>query len=217
MKIKTLLALSIFTLFLFSISTFGQQTNKQNFAITPNSVGDIRLGMTLSEAIEMMSSADFRHYECECAGDFDSIGVRRNGKLILTIGLDANGKIFRITSRDSRFRLSNEIGSGTTISAAERFYGRVKDIAITYDIETAEFANHPKGIEFKVYGKNGEAGDYRNWKGTDPREKHSATYTSGAYISNISVSYSSNDEVESGKKLDNTYFRWRHKAWHDSN
>ena len=175
--------------FFFSIAIFGQANpNSPNMSITAKSVGDIQLEMSLPEAIGAMSGASFSHYDCDCTGDFDSVGVRDGNKFLMTLGLDIDGKITRISARDASFYLANGVRPGTTIAELERIYGKVVDIATTYDRETAEFSNHPKGFEFVVIGRGtSEAGDYSGWKGADPREKHATKYTAGSYVSAIAV------------------------------
>lgn len=182
---KTLVEISLLIL-LSGLSVIAQV--KPNYLITPNSVGEIRLEMTVAEAKKALSGAEFSPYQCDCAGNFDSTAINERGKLLMTFGTDDEGKIYRITSRDDRYELANGIGHGTPISEAEKKYGRIKQVSTAYDVETAEFTNHPKGVEFIVSGlAKTEAGNYKDWKGGDPREKRADKYNKDAYIEAVAV------------------------------
>lgn len=167
-----------------------------NYLITENSVGNLQIGMKLNQAKQILRTAKFAPFDCNCAGQFDSISVSQNGKIIMTLSInDENQTINNITSRDSGYKLTNGIHPEMSISEAEKVYGKFKELYTAYDTEFVKFANQPDGFKFIVTGKGKtEAGNYKNWKGGDPREKYADKYNPGAYISAIAVTGSNQNE-----------------------
>jgi hypothetical protein len=172
------------------IDAVPDMADSSDYLITENSVGEIRVGMTLDEAKKSMSQAQFAAYDCDCAGEFDSISISRDSNILMTLLIDDESqRINGITSRDPSFRIANGVRAGMEITSAEQIYGKFERLYTAYDTEFVEFKGQPSGLRFIVTGKNdSEAGDYTDWKGGDPREKYAEKYTSGAYIIGIAVS-----------------------------
>ncbi len=167
-------------------STDSGSLGQTSYLITPNSAGDIRIGMTIAEARKALPYAQFSQYEYEGAdADFDSIQVIQGGLVLMTLGVnDDDGKIYSIKIWDSRYRLANGVHPGSTIPEAEKIYGKVLSINLVYqDREWADFTYHPEGLRFIVTG-----GDYSDFRGGDPREQFTTKYKSGAHIYAIEIS-----------------------------
>jgi hypothetical protein len=162
-----------------------QNQGKANYLITPNSVGDIRLGMTIAEAKKAMSGAKFNDYESECLDFVGTTSISVGGKIIMTFAIDDDTQTIRsITVRDSRYRLANGVHPGTKIKDAEGIFGKISMMTLLYTcFEVADFTNQPKDLRFFMSG-----GDYSDWNGSDPREQFADKYKSGANIVAIQIS-----------------------------
>ncbi len=171
------------------INAVPDMADSEDYLIAEDSVGPIQIGMTLDEAKKSMSDTRFAAYDCDCAGEFDSISISRDSRILMTLRIKNDKRtIIGITSRDSSFKDSYGVHTGMEIVEAERTYGKFQRLLTVYDTEFVEFKNQPLGIRYIVTGKGDtEAGDYSDWKGTDPREKYAEKYTSGAYIVGIAV------------------------------
>ena len=128
--------------------------------------------------------------------------VSKGGKVIMTLTIETydedrneipiseNAKIIFIKILDSRYRTAKGVHPGPTIVEAEKIYGKLPQMVMTYGTdESGEFSNQPKGLSFEFTGKGkDDAGNYERWKGGDPREQYTTKYTPKAYILSISIS-----------------------------
>jgi hypothetical protein len=151
---------------LLSSAVYGQQ----NFTIGDNSVGGVRIGMTIRQARRVLKY-------CRLKRDTDGegialIGVRCSRKEVMTLyagesdvdgPIDENARIEFIEVWDSRFKTAHGVHTGMHIAEAERRIGKVKRIELT-QIESREFvtfSQQPKQISYRIYGgiyKPGQSG-----------------------------------------------------------
>lgn len=204
----TIIASSLLILFL-SLSSFGQgKKAKPNYLITANSVGDVRLGMTLADAravlvdgklIADLTQTRLTRYE---AG-YSPISVIRGGKLMMSlmtpkfdeqggeIPVNENSRIAFIKVWDSRYRTTKGVYPGITIYKAERKLGKIIEIFGFYgNDESVEFSDQPRGFEFLVAGKGKSTEDKKTPAGIyeNGRDDFADKYTPGAYVLSISIS-----------------------------
>jgi hypothetical protein len=211
MKLKNIILTSIFLLLFSCLTVFGQVkntasnltvSNKANNLITENSVGDIRLGMTVSEARKAMKGAKFARY----IGSEQAvlISISQGNKHILTLGagedegidendketpINENGKIQYIEILDSEYKTAEGVHVGMLLADAEKKYGKVKSIYSDAHVgEMGTFTNQPKGLDFIFTGKKSTPDGYSlagvygaNGDGTTSK------YILGSYIHSISI------------------------------
>ncbi len=178
--------------------------DQMNYLITDNSVGEIKLGMTVSEARKAMKSAKFARY----IGSEQAalISVSLGNKHILTLGagagdeegIDENGnetpinenaKLSYIEILDSGYKTAGGVYVGMLLADAEKKYGKVKSIYLEpHSGEIGEFTNQPKGFNFIFTGKKSTPDGYSlagvygaNGDGTTSK------YIFGSYIHSISI------------------------------
>ena len=152
-----------------------------SYLITANSVGNIRLGMTVAEARKaliglklsptegMDGVAAFEvkqgaielmlFYTCE-----DGQGNRNN----------ENSKIESIQILDSRFRTAEGVHPKMKINDAEKIYGKVKIYNNEIGGESAEFSSQPD-VRFNVVGGIFNAGENENGRPVTTRYAPNAT------------------------------------------
>ena len=133
MKLKTYCSSGVTMLLLLSIAAFGQ-TNPGtfNFLITPDSAGDIRLGMTIAEARRVLTEAAFEQYDYSEEGVV--VEVKRGETMIMSLmtdqkdtSADENGmvpieesaRIESISFTDPRYKTADGVHIGMTIADAE--------------------------------------------------------------------------------------------------
>ncbi len=180
---KVMKVLAIFFLLITAINA------QQNFSITRNSVRVVRLGMTIAQARNSLKG-----YKLKRTSDGEGIalvGVSRNGKMMMLQAGEENpdapvnekARIEFIEVWDTNYKTANGIHPQMLVKSAEKKLGKVTKV-ITSEIEQREFATFtkkPKGLEFRVEGKDNSAGVY-------PKGKREGTKTTtGAYIVSISV------------------------------
>ena len=178
-------------LILVSSVAYGQQ----NYLITGNSAGNIKLGMTVAQARKAMKSFGLRRIT---DGDGAAlIEVRRGGKEIMTLyageenpntKINERAKIEQINVWDSRYRTSNGVHPDMLVRDAERVLGKVKEVFMS-EFESREYAvfrKMPKGLLFRIdvntEGKYFTAGIYPNG------ERRGTQYVLTAYIIGIQIS-----------------------------
>lgn len=183
---KNLFLIIVIVFLLVSVG-FGQR----NYRISSNSAGNIRLGMTISQARKAMKG-----YVLKRTSDGEGIylvAVLRGDEDLMTLyagdsdqheRINEKAKIEQIWVWDNRFKTVKGAHPGMLIKDAEKKYGRIKQIELT-QIEQREFAtfsNHPRGLLFRVGGVSDYAGLYTFPKTTATK------YRSGSRIQSIIVS-----------------------------
>ena len=134
---------------------------QRNFDITRNSVGGIKLGMTIDQARQTLRSCRFkRTSDGEGAA---LIGVRCSAKEIVTIfageedveaPINEKAKIEFIEVWDKRFKTKQGVHKGMLVSEIEKRLGTVTKIILT-EIESREFVTFRRkqaGIYYRIYG-----------------------------------------------------------------
>ncbi len=173
------------------------QTNR---AITPNSAGNVRIGMTVNQARATMRGYTFRRTtDGEGAA---LIEISRRGRAHMTVyagefdaGQPINGdaKIEYIEVWDSNYQTSRGVRPGTRVRDAESQYGKISSIMLS-EIEAREFArftSQPEGIDFRLRNRNGMAGVYASGQTVTTR------YSPNAYILSVIV-LGGTDDVGAG-------------------
>lgn len=161
-----------------------------NYLITSDSVGAIKLGMTVAEARKVMPKATFTRLSD--GEGIALIGVLQNKDVLMTLyageednesAIDENAKIEFIEVWNSDYKTADGVHPNMKLSDAEKKYGKVKEIMMS-EIESREYAafsKHPKELNFRLSAKNSMAGVY-----TDGKMKTSK-YSPDAYISSIHI------------------------------
>ena len=139
---------AIFVFVLVFIS-FGAANAQRNYLITRNSVGDVRLGMTVAEARRVLKG-----FTLSRTSDGDGaalILVKKYGKDIMNLyagesdpeaKIDESAKIEFIEVWDGNYRTADGIRPTMSVKAAERILGKIERVVMS-EIEAREF------LEFK--------------------------------------------------------------------
>gem|GEM_PF-296558 len=223
-KLQSIFIVTILVVLFLSFSAIGQRKPpKTNFLITPDSIGDIKLGMTIGEAKKVLPKG-FRLAPADGYEGTTLIGVYEGKKLLFTIGSygdDSRGeekfppinekqKIEVMLIRDSRFKTAEGIHVGMSIANAEKKYGKLKEIINEpHSGQWGKFTNQPKNLEFQFMTKSNvevTVGIYKkipNCKITDSSDCLELTYAPNSYISEMSLSLTSPDQqtASSGNML----------------
>ena len=187
---------------------------KQNFLITPTSVGDIRLGMTIAEARKVLKGVKFVQTDYSEEGVW--VELSKNGTELemrfmtdqkdhttgntQNIPIKESAKIESIQFSDKRYKTADGIKIGTTISDAEKIFGKVTKIEFwEYDAsEHIEFSNASKSYSFEISPKKGSKREAR--AGIYGKDEYKTTkYNSGAFISSFQVSKYKNKTTSENK------------------
>ena len=176
-----LIILTISITLLASVNLMGQQ----NFNITSQGAGGIKLGMTVDQARKALRGCQFKR-------DSDGEGVAlisvtcRKKRLMTLYADEANSddpinyrsRIEFIEVWDRRFKTADGIHVGMLVSDIEKKLGKVKEIAFA-EIESREFVTftkRPSNIHFRIYG------------GIFPPRKESTTkYEKGTKLFSIQI------------------------------
>ncbi len=165
------------------------------YTITENSVGPVRLGMTVAEAKRALRAYTFRR-----ASDGEGIAlieVTRRNRVYMRLfageedsrrPINNSAKIEQIEVLNPLYRTPKGIYPGIRVDRAERIYGKVQEIVMS-EIESreyAKFANQPDYYTFRVQANNATAGVYPRGQMTTIRA------ASNAYISGIIISEGGN-------------------------
>lgn len=159
--------------------------------ITSDSAGKVKLGMTIAEARKAMKGFNF-----ERTSDGEGvalIGINKDGsEYIMTLyageedseaKIDENAKIEFIEVWFANYKTAAGVHPRMNVSDVEKKYGKVKEIMLS-EIESrefADFANQPKGLQFRLMSDNAMAGVYL--KGKNKTMK----YSPDAYLLSIQV------------------------------
>ncbi|MEZ5345529.1 MAG: hypothetical protein R2681_08245 [Pyrinomonadaceae bacterium] len=148
--------------------TFAQ--NADDFLVTKNSVGKVKLGMTVGEAKKI-----WKDYKFERTSDAEvstMIAVKKGSEMIMRIYTGEaddshenppikNGeRIEYVEIWSKNFQTAEGAHPKMSVRAAENVYGKVKNI-IRSELEMrefAEFAKQPAGIDFRLSSKADFAG-----------------------------------------------------------
>lgn len=198
--------------------TFAQNSNE--FLITANSVGKVKLGMTVAEAKTIWKSYKF---ERTSDGEFSAlIAVKKGNQLLVTIHaeekgfLDENSPIqddAPITAMevwDKNFKTAKGVHPLMTVKAAEKIYGKVKRITRS-EIESreyADFTNQPQGIDFRLSSNKNSAGvNYKTIQSGDKQGLETTSrYAPAAFIFNILINQRVNAEETAENEFDGVKF-----------
>ena len=210
-KIKTnvLLIASGLLLFIASLTAAGQTA--PNYLITPNSAGDIRLGMTVAEvriAVRpMVLSFELEDYDRNSFRSMVAVRKTRDAELpLMMLGVDQetlisdpnavakiseNAKITLIQIWNGDFKTKEGIYFGMPVGEVQKRLGKLVGICwttIDNGREYATFLNQPKGISFTVQGVEDSGGEFGVMDSRDVRQGDMTTrYTANAYIDRIIV------------------------------
>jgi len=162
----------------------------QDFEITGDSVGDVRIGMTVGEAKAAMNSISFRRVSD--GEGIPLIGAYIKGVRVFTIyageesgdaPINENARIEFIEVWHRTFRTTEGVYVGMKVSEVEKKIGKLQQIFMS-EIESREFADFSKktpGLQYRLSSPNGEAGIYPDG------EMMAKNYDPDATIFSISV------------------------------
>ena len=158
--------------------------------ITANSAGKVKIGMSVAQVRQAVKPAVLSR--TSDGEGIALIAVKRGSVNVMTLyageedrdaEVDENARVEQIWVFDKNYKTKEGIAPGMLLAYAEKIYGKVREITMS-EIESreyAEFADGPKGIDFRVSGRDMAAGVY------PPQSRRGTTYTPGAYISSINV------------------------------
>ncbi len=184
------------------LTTQASVPSQINYLITPISVGDIRIGMTVGAARNVFKNAKFTQTDYGEEGVW--VEVKQGQKNLIrfstdqensagdddgNIPIDEYAKIETIEFTDERYKTADGVGIGTTVEDAEQNFGKIIKIELwEYDAsEHAWFENAPESYSFTIDPAKG-SGEVAT-AGTYAKNEYSTTkYAKGAVISSITVS-----------------------------
>ena len=180
----------------FLVLTILSAYSQNTYLITSNSVGHIKLGMTIAQARRAMHG--FKLKRIIGSEPAALIGVSKAGRVIMTLyageedekkRIMEKAKIEQIFVWDSHYRTANGVRPNMSVRDAERLLGKVKRVFMS-EIESreyVEFQKKPKSLLFRV-GVN-TLGNYLH-AGVYPGGKREGTRCSPhAFIVGIEVSH----------------------------
>jgi hypothetical protein len=168
----------------------GFEKAELNFLITNNSVGPVRLGMTVAQARRVLSGLTLsRTFDGE---GIVLIAVKRCDETVMTLyageqspksRLDEHGKIEFIEVWSASYHTAIGVHPRMHLREVEQWYGRVTEIRMS-EIEAREFATlatQPRRIHLRVTSDAGMAGIYNEGQNTTTR------YAPSTYVKSISI------------------------------
>ncbi|MGH9968778.1 MAG: hypothetical protein ACREBG_13245 [Pyrinomonadaceae bacterium] len=207
-KIKAFALLAALTLILMSLSGArdvhsATQTSAQLFflsdpfqihssanLITENSVGPVRLGMTVTQARKALPG--FTLSRTSDGEGLALIAVKRGGKTLMTLYAGEANPDARVNERaviefveawDVGYRTAAGVHTTMPLRDVERKYGKLEEIILS-EIEQREFAtfaNQPAGISLRVMNENGLAGVYSDG------QRKATRFAPSSYVFSISI------------------------------
>jgi hypothetical protein len=174
------------SLLIFGLSTV--VSAQSSFLITQDSVGRLKVGMTVAEARRIFPRHTFTR-----TSDGEGIALievkRRNQTHFMLYAnefdpeqpINNNAKIVFIEIVNPAYRTAKGVSPNMRLIDVERRYGKLKSITLS-EIESREYArftNQPLGIDFKVAGRNAQAGIYQSGQTKTTR------YSRNAYVRSI--------------------------------
>ncbi len=179
----------------FCFLSVGAVFAQQNYLITKNSAGAVRLGMTVAQARQALQG-----FKLSRTSDGDGqalIAVKKNGKTVMNLfageedsqaKINEKAKIEFIEVWDTKYQTANGIRPKMTVKNAERILGRVERVFMS-EIESREFVlfkKKPQGLLFRAdvnsTGKYSSAGIY------PPGKRSGTRYAPIAYIVSVQIS-----------------------------
>lgn len=185
---KKLVNLAITLVFCLTVAGIVQA--QANNLITENSAGKVKLGMTVAEVRQAVKP--FTLSRTSDGEGIALIAVNQGKNTIMTLyageenadaKINENAKIEQIEVWDKSYQTAKGVRVGMLLSEAETKYGKVQKVVMS-EIESreyAEFANQPKGLDFRLIAKNENAGIYP--KG----ERATTEYSKTAMIQSVLV------------------------------
>ncbi len=158
--------------------------------VTANSAGQIKLGMAVSEARELMKSATFERSTED--GGLALITVSQDGETILRLStgeevansaIDGKAIVESIEVLSPDYRTEEGAHPGMSLEDAEKIHGKAVEL-VTSELEAREyvtFSRQPSGLLFRLSNKNGTAGIYK------AGEMVTTTYRPGSEIAAIEI------------------------------
>ena len=170
---------------LFLAGSIEAQTNK---LITKNSVGKVKIGMTLAQVRKTLGPLTLGKAEAASEGDM-SYPIKQGKNLVMTIviggGASLKGKVAEIMVLDRSYKTADGVHVGMLLSEAEKKYGQIKEISDDMEMEMVTFTNQPEGFSFTLAGsgKGKLAGIY------DKDDQTATKYHAGAKLKSIEITY----------------------------
>ena len=176
-----------------SFSYVAQTANRT--LITKNSIGPIRLGMTVARIRKVFPGVTLSR-----TSDGEGvalIAVERRGKTLMTLfagETDSNSPVNQravvehVSAIDAGYRTSARVHPGMSLRKVEKRYGKLKEIMLS-EIESREyatFAGQPGWIQLRVMNDGGMAGIYAEG------QTRTKLYSPAAYVLSISISVARN-------------------------
>jgi hypothetical protein len=171
---------------LLSGAAFGQET----YSIGAQSAGNIKIGMTVSEARKAMPGFAFKRTSDGEGLALVSVEKAGDTHMVLFAGeddpdskIDEKARVEYIEVFSPNYKTSEGLSPGMKLDQAEKLSGKITEIILS-EIESREyatFAKGPKGFSIRLMNGNGMAGVYA--KGSNTTTK----YARAAYIFSIGV------------------------------
>ncbi len=167
--------------------------------ITENSVGPVRLGMTVARARKALPG--FRLSRTTDGEGMALIAVKRSGKTLMTLYAGEASPDARINEHavieflevwDASYWTTSGVHPKMPLQEVEKKYGKLKDIRLS-EIEAREFATfakQPVGLHLRVADEMGMAGIYSEGQNTTTR------YNPSSYLKSISITSRGNTTPE---------------------
>jgi hypothetical protein len=181
--------------FIFVFSLIGIADAQAKYLITRNSVGNVRLGMTVAQARKALKGFTLRRILG--AEPSALIEVSKSGKAVMNLyageedpdaKIDGKAKIEFIEVFDANYKTADGIRPKMPVKTAERILGKIERVFMS-EIESREFVifrKKPKGLLFRA-DVNG-SGRYMT-AGIYPKDERNGTRCAPtAYILSVQVS-----------------------------
>ena len=168
---------------MFAMLVCGAGWTEQNFTITADSVGKIRIGITLAELRKTAPEFRFRPTSDGDGVVLTEIAKGRDICCYVYAGDARLDKIDFIEVIDPRYRTIGGLHPGMLVAQSEKILGKLQKIAMS-EIESREFATFQKSPEelgIRLYGIEGTAGDYAK------NSRETRRYRTGAYIYSLLI------------------------------
>lgn len=168
----------------FCLLSVGAVAAQGNFSITSNSVGVVRLGMTVNQARTALKG-----YKLKRTSDGEGVSlieVSRNGKAMINLfageadsgdAINGRAKIEYIEALDAAYKTADGVHPQMSVKDAEKKLGKLKKIEVS-EIEQREFATFaqkPKNLSFLIRDEDhGLDGIYAEGKKESAKTSHAA-------------------------------------------
>jgi hypothetical protein len=171
-------------------SLAGSALGQENYAIGSKSAGNLKLGMTVSEARKAMPGFTFKR--TSDGEGLALIAVEKAGDthMVLFAGeddpdskIDDTAKVEYIEVFSPKYKTPEGLSPRMKLAQAEKISGKITEIILS-EIESREYAtfeNGGKEYSVRLMNENGMAGVYANASNTTTK------YAPGAYIFSIGI------------------------------